>query len=665
MLLFLQASVLFNIFLICSGEQCEFDYCDLNPHETFQNESQIKLSNLEYNCNCKNDCNEFDDCCENMKMELKNKNKMYKCNLIIDSVYFYSISDCNENWPNDGIRKKCQLDQDFLELKPDLQIPIYSYKRNFTYKNIFCAKCNYESVEHLKVLKMKATFEDGELHNLTYCFEGNKTRCKFSNVAESDFTMRKCNKSIDSCPTNFKNSEIVSKCLNQIAYRHYKIDSGDRIVYKNKYCGICNGVNESLLSCYPTLGSPPYRGLFFLQSIQVLFDLSDFKGNIHVGYKNDKTDKIIACQSEDDDDSTSSLMCSETKNNSAKPLKTAKNDTKIKTPVADVIKSYITFIGNLVSIISLILLLLVYSILKNLRNLAGKILMSLSVSLLFAQLFFLLSNYVPKDELDSFQLFGKITLCYTFALLTHYFYLTYFAWSNIMSFDLFVAFYSIQKKSHSTSTFIKYSLYAWMTPLIIILIMFTVRLTINKNYEIYAKNFCLLSYKEDLLIFFVIPIFLFLFFNLIFFIMSVITIRKIDKNSNLYLKKANVSTTNATTSETNTSVHAASTTESEYFFKQNNNKLKSNLKKAASVNEKSAENKDIQKQRLVLFLKLFVLMGCCWCTTVVHSFIKESFIWYIYIIINSLQGFLMFITVIFNRQTIKEIKKNKYFMYLK
>ena len=64
------------------------------------------------------------------------------------------------------------------------------------------------------------------------------------------------------------------------------------------------------------------------------------------------------------------------------------------------IKIYIIFFGNIISILSLTILLIVYLVLKNLRNLVGKILMSLSVSLLFAQVFFLISNYISKDELD-------------------------------------------------------------------------------------------------------------------------------------------------------------------------------------------------------------------------------------------------------------------------
>ena len=44
-------------------------------------------------------------------------------------------------------------------------------------------------------------------------------------------------------------------------------------------------------------------------------------------------------------------------------------------------------------------------------------------------------------------------------------------------------------------------------------------------------------------------------------------------------------------------------------------------------------------------LKFFILMGCCWSTSVLNSFFKEAYVWYIYIIVNSLQGFLIFITV--------------------
>ena len=661
--------ILSHSFFFYFAQQCQNDFCvKIDSFETAQIKFQANVKPLRENCFC-NDCDRFNDCCEDLASKQTDEFKRHDCNVKInDNGLIYSISTCDQAWPYDEVREKCDFDptQDFSKNKFVYQLPIYSYLKNFTYKNIFCAKCNFESVEKLKPYELN--IEDEIINKVENCFEGNKIKCKYSYIPEGNFKMRRCIKSIDYCPKHISDKTLINKCSNHTAYRYYYNISGiedSLIVYKNRYCAKCHGINVTSLSCFQNIP----RKLSFLQSMQVLFDLSDYNGNIHVGFKGDATDKIIGCDSENNT-VIESLVCFDYKNNnSLNHSKLSQNQTIVKITkmaLGDTIKSYITFLGNIISILSLIILLLVYSIFKNLRNLAGKILMSLSASLLFAQIFFLISNYISKDELE-FQIYKKITLCYLFGLLTHYFYLTYFAWSNIMSFDLFITFYSTHKKNNSTKTFIKYSVYAWTLPFVILVILFTVRLSIDNQYQIYALNVCFLTYKQDLLIFFITPVSSFLILNLIFFIMSIVSIRNVDRSSNFYLKKSNdaVSRTNDS-NQTNTTSLSKRVSENELPKKMNQNKnhQEINFLREKTLNEINSKNNDFLKQRLILFLKLFILMGCCWCTSVLNSFFKETYVWYIYIVVNSLQGFLIFITIIFNRKTIKEIRKSRLLKYL-
>jgi len=649
----------------------------MNLLETVQIRFQANVKHLNDNCFC-NDCDRFGDCCEDIQVakEQTNEFRKYECNVKInENGFIYSISTCDETWSNDEIRVKCSIDssQNFTKNKFVYELPIYSYSKNLTYKNIFCAQCNFESVENLKPYELSVTFIENEINKFEDCFEENTVKCKFSYIPQGNFQMRVCIKSIDFCPEHIMDRTLRNNCSNHSAYRYYSyryyynitkynISSNAEdflVVYKNKYCAKCHGINQSLLTCSPN----NLRKLSFLQSMQVLFDLSDYKGNILVGYKGDTNDKIISC----DKKNNTIIECSDY-DDSFNQSKLINNQTisKIPLPLGDIIKSYITFFGNIISILSLAILLLVYSILKNLRNLAGKILMSLSVSLLFAQIFFLISNYISKDELE-FLVFKKISLCYIFALLTHYFYLAYFAWSNVMSFDLFITFYSTLKKNNSKSTFIKYSVFAWTLPLAVLIILFIVRLSIDNQYQIYALNVCFLTYKQDLLIFFITPVSSFLILNLIFFIMSIVSIRKVDRTSNLYLKKCtDGAPTTSDSNQTNTTSLSQRVSETEVSKKKNYQKNLQEInfeREKALLNEKNSKNKDFLKQRLILFLKLFILMGCCWSTSVLNSFFKEAYVWYIYIIVNSLQGFLIFITIIFNRQTLKEIRKNWLFRH--
>jgi hypothetical protein len=60
-------------------------------------------------------------------------------------------------------------------------------------------------------------------------------------------------------------------------------------------------------------------------------------------------------------------------------------------------------------------------------------------------------------------------------------------------------------------------------------------------------------------------------------------------------------------------------------------------------------------------LKLFILTGMSWVLGIVNSFVQMSFIWYIYIVLNSFQGLFIFVAFAFNSQTKRELRNSVFY----
>lgn len=174
---------------------------------------------------------------------------------------------------------------------------------------------------------------------------------------------------------------------------------------------------------------------------------------------------------------------------------------------------------------------------------------------------------------------------------------------------MFYVFSSLSSKSSRTASiseddqemkrlkFLKYSAYAWLSPLVICLSAIIKQFfTNNLSYGFRA---CFLAEKIDLLIFFVVPVAMVLVSNLYFLVNSIISIRNVDKATKKVLKKE--------PSESSDAISSA------------------RLKKTKSPTAK-ANNQE--KNRLVLFLKLFFLTGMTWILGLVCTLVsRDSFLW--------------------------------------
>ncbi|RMZ93747.1 G- coupled receptor Mth2-like, partial [Brachionus plicatilis] len=445
------------------------------------------------------------------------------------------------NFSDNKIRQRCESSSHKIIDKT----PVFSNQTGHLYKNIYCAKCNLLNLD-LKKLTIFSIFAGRSYFFIKSDFYDNTTIRKILNGTSSyDVTFkapeyinpRSCIKSIDSCPLNFTNKTVVNLCKNHTAYR-YHISSA----YKNKYCAMCNGVVR--LDCHVL-----YSNKAFIQSLQILFDLSELNGEVYLSMNASKKRDQVFSQIEKIEEFTEKLNCV--------PL-----DSNLSTK-ADLAKKYSTLVGHSISILSLSLLLTSYFKNKDLRNLPGKILINLSISLLFSQLLFIISTYytnslldlifdsmenkcqVPKlnNNFDSLKsLFNHVKLiipCFLCGIMTHYFYLVFFLWSNIMAFDLFKMFSkSVQSAPKSIQTdsriFLKYLAMAWLVPVALILIL----LLKNYNKLSYGFNQCFISSKVDLLIFFVVPIVVVLSMNVVFLAVSIKAVTVVDLLKKKYMKNA-------------------------------------------------------------------------------------------------------------------------------
>lgn len=576
----------------------------LNCHDTCLNRT-TKLHAV--SCFC-TECDLYEDCCKDVQQQVLNE-RTHECNIrLAQYEHVYSVSKCPFWYSADRVTKKnCENDSNKSLLN---RLPVFSVQTKNAYRNVYCAMCNIENID----LNLIQTFQPIVGHefflehgfyqesdlNQTKHFESkiideflNGSSRVYLTLRNNSFfnSLRRCVKSIDTCQPGSSENEI-KMCQAFTSYRYTKYK-----VYRNEHCALCNKETLRDLACSPVR---------IRTSIQKLFDVSSL------------FDKQLG----------DLLECPQ-------------NEEKT---VEELIKKYITIIGHLVSIISLILLLCVYSTSKKLRNFPGKLLICLSICLLISQLVFILAHnftrpsVLPKEchtKNDVFDLNEIYKPCYILAFLTHYFYLAFFFWSNVMAYDLYHMF-SILSNSNSKSAsanhedlelknirFIKYSAYAWCAPLLICLILI-IKQFVASNLA-YGFKICFISEPLDLLIFFVLPVALVLLANIFFLMRSIFSIRQVDKMTNKFLKKEDESSSNLTNSDSK------------------------NRKKRIKTN-------NAEKKRLVLYLKLFILTGMTWILGVITSFNKESFIWHVYIVLNSFQGLFIFISFAFSPQSRRYFK---------
>ena len=586
------------------------------------------------NCFC-SDCALFDDCCVDASRNISDSSVSsqleFGCILpvevtnsqvrdqkqfveTVEKYKAYAVNKCAKWWTDNEIRNKCeQLETYNYTKRKNLEqeeiykiIPVFNNEIEIAFKNVYCAICstlNFK-LEVMKFFSLNLKYEEDQFSIATQ--NTNKTQNDYEMLKEAiesfmlreilkndfsislDLPVRRCvDISENNCPID---SFLGKKCSNYTAYRYY-----GKKAFRNKDCALCHEINEESLSCTPTERLKRQTKRFM--SLQVLFDFNPYNkkkilvranGNIMSHFGNKSNDTLFKIKISSD---------------------IIENSLEYK---HEFVKFVLTKVLLSISIMSLVLLLIIYIGFKNLRTLNGKLTISLSISLILAQFFFVLSGALIdySQESTRFSLRKFFKPCTLSGFLTHYFFLTYFFWLSIISVDMFIAIRSQSVFEDSASKkkwFLAYSGVGWAFPFLIVLALFFKQ--IFKEKLSYGVNFCFISIKKDLFYFFVAPVSILLFVNLFLLNLVIILIIKHDQTTRSAFRK---------------------------------DEAKFNFKKL--------------KKRLILYVKLVSISGVTWIFGIISSMTNNDVLWYIYITLNSFQGLFIFLSYLLSKKVKKELK---------
>ncbi|XP_071963882.1 uncharacterized protein [Antedon mediterranea] len=264
-------------------------------------------------------------------------------------------------------------------------------------------------------------------------------------------------------------------------------------------------------------------------------------------------------------------------------------------------------VGTLISLVGLFITILLRVVIAELRTLFGKMILNLSIALFIALLLTLFQDSFIKWT----------TLCKAVAAVLQYMWLVCFCWMNSMAIELFITFGMIQGSSRSPrskksqrKSFIRYFIYSWGLPAIYVTVIFGLSLcectSINVKYG--DDTVCWIRDELASLYVFGIPTAVILMPNIVLFLATVKEIRKTIQST------------------------------------------------AAVQSSKSDQN---QRKEMIIYIRISTIMGLTWVFGYLASFIDHVVLWYIFTILNSLQGFFIFVAFNMNHSIKKVIKSRK------
>lgn len=250
---------------------------------------------------------------------------------------------------------------------------------------------------------------------------------------------------------------------------------------------------------------------------------------------------------------------------------------------------WVSLAGLGLSCVCLLLHLIAFLIVPDLRNLSGKNLASLCLALLAAYTTFILSVFGEPGKSE----------CFILAAAMYYFFVSSFCWMNVMAFDIWrtlkLATSELRVSAGGQwSKFIVYSIHGWLFPAAALSILVTldlVRPDIMPPYYFptLGERWCWFGQRKALLVFFAAPLATIMLVNLVFFIFSARII---------------ASTTQSTAKMTSCSPH---------------------------------------QNQFKLYMRLALLMGVTWISGIVAGYLQMEPIWYIFVLLNTLQGVFIFL----------------------
>ncbi|XP_071963303.1 uncharacterized protein [Antedon mediterranea] len=257
----------------------------------------------------------------------------------------------------------------------------------------------------------------------------------------------------------------------------------------------------------------------------------------------------------------------------------------------------VNLIGVILSLIGLFLTFAIRCAIRELRTHSGKIIMNLSFALFIAQSLTLLQGYFLFDPV----------VCSVAAAVLHYIWLVAFLWMNSMAIDLFRIFraikLTIKDSDRDRVVFRRYMLYSWCSPVVIVCILLGVHFSDVADHSVFHfkygdESVCWIRDEFATLVVFGIPIGLVIIVNFILFVCTIYGIRKAKHSSTRIQNKS---------------------------------------------------KRDQISEELTIYIRISSIMGLTWAFGFLASFVDHTAIWYIFIILNTLQGLFIFIAFNINR----------------
>ena len=186
----------------------------------------------------------------------------------------------------------------------------------------------------------------------------------------------------------------------------------------------------------------------------------------------------------------------------------------------------------IISIVSLSLHIGIFLLFPKFRNLPGKNLFSLSCSLLAAYIILLLGPRVSAIHVA----------CLMSGSLLHYFLLASFCWMNVMSLDVYITFkgHIHRHAAIGGKTYVKYSIYAWGIPAIVVAVALTAQFTDVIPYlkPHYSDMICWILNRDSKIIFFLVPVGIIMLTNVIFFIGTSFELYKQNRSAKFAMQRS-------------------------------------------------------------------------------------------------------------------------------
>ncbi|XP_046380662.2 G-protein coupled receptor Mth-like [Haliotis rufescens] len=608
-------------------------------------------------CSCDQFCKIMGDCCMDYNSTSDSDAVVHKIEPYVGCVNdstvtnddgFLAVVSCPSGWLGSETNDAC-MSKNISDLM--LRLPVTGNTSGLLYRNLYCAVCHDEPYQFWRPkaeCNSQTSLNINPESTIEEILVNPECQLKFLPPTKED-KYRPCKlEVIRRCAPDFNNTVKVSACETSVYMQLVYSFSG--WTYFNMECAQCN---HQPPFCFIIEKAEAVQSLG-LYSFSVLLDLNDNSGSAKVGYRHITMERDLnlthACSRFQIYDpfirecrrvlrdirlrpglisSTESMFndCTRLQLNESEfviagdgTLETLsgyvysrkeyyhdgeytyvctnfsestrffdKNIVLTFSPTSAIITTICLF----VSLVGLLITMVIYAVVKTLRNIPGKILLSLTTSLFFANLAVL---FAPRAE-------SLPTLCKVIAALMHYLFLDAFLWMNVMAADVWFTFSKSFVKAgdggKSSKRFIFYNVYVRGVAIVLVTAAVTVDNVVSDSQfkPNYGRGLCWITNKRGLLVFFASPLFLLICLNLGFFFIAAKNIHDVKRKSAIYLDKGD-------------------------------------------------------RSQFGIYVKLSVVMGLTWVLGFLASLFPYTVMWCIYIIFNTLQGIFICVAFVFTRRVL-------------